>query len=156
DVDRIAEDYVKLVLQLGQHDADYVDAYYGPPEWKHTAESAKVELNAIATRSGELITGLGRIAEPSDEMVRLRLDSLQRQLSSLGARVRRLKGDRLSCDEESRALYDAVAPTYPESHFQEMLDRLERRFPGSGPLVDRYDAFRRQFVIPADRLDAVF
>ena len=26
----LAERYVKLVLALGQHDADYVDAYYGP------------------------------------------------------------------------------------------------------------------------------
>ena len=35
----IAERYVKLVLALGQHDADYVDAYYGPPEWKQQAEA---------------------------------------------------------------------------------------------------------------------
>ena len=26
----LAERYVKLVLALGQHDVDYVDAYYGP------------------------------------------------------------------------------------------------------------------------------
>ena len=30
----LAERYVKLVLALGQHDPDYVDAYYGPPEWR--------------------------------------------------------------------------------------------------------------------------
>ena len=29
-----AERYVKLVLALGEHDPDYVDAYYGPPEWR--------------------------------------------------------------------------------------------------------------------------
>ena len=29
----LAEQYVRLVLAVGQHDADYVDAYYGPPEW---------------------------------------------------------------------------------------------------------------------------
>jgi hypothetical protein len=67
-----------------------------------------------------------------------------------------LKGERLSFDEESQALYDAVAPTYPESHFQAVLDRLEKRFPGSGPLVERYDAWRRAFVIPREKLDAVF
>ena len=32
----------------------------------------------------------------------------------MSARVRMLKGERLSFDEESKALYDAVAPTYPE------------------------------------------
>jgi len=30
----IAEDYVKLVLNIGQYDADFVDAYYGPAEWR--------------------------------------------------------------------------------------------------------------------------
>src|SRR5206468_12979210 len=28
----IAEQYVKLVLAVGQHDADYVDAFYGTPQ----------------------------------------------------------------------------------------------------------------------------
>ena len=30
----LATQYVRLVLAMGQHDADYVDAYYGPPEWR--------------------------------------------------------------------------------------------------------------------------
>ena len=154
-MDTIAERYVKLVLALGQHDADYVDAYYGPPEWKKEA-AAKVTLDAIASRASGLIAELARQPQPADEMAALRLQYLQRQMSALAARVRMLKGERLSFDEESRALYDAVAPTLPDSHFQAILDRLEKRFPGSGRLVDRYDAFRRAFVIPPDKLDAVF
>ena len=47
-MDAIARDYVRLVLSLGQHDPDYVDAYYGPPEWKKDVESAKPGLDAIA------------------------------------------------------------------------------------------------------------
>ena len=47
-MDTIAEEYVKLVLAVGQHDTDYVDAYYGPPEWKKAAESAKAGLETIA------------------------------------------------------------------------------------------------------------
>jgi hypothetical protein len=70
--------------------------------------------------------------------------------------VRMLKGERLTFDEESKALYDAVAPTYPDAHFQQILDRLEKRFPGNGALVERYDAWRRNFVIPREKLDAVF
>ena len=33
-VDAIAEAYVKLVLAMGPHDKDYVDAFYGPAKWK--------------------------------------------------------------------------------------------------------------------------
>jgi hypothetical protein len=155
-MDRIAEQYVKLVLTLGQHDRDYVDAYYGPAEWKKEADSKKLDLAAIEARAKELISALGREQEPSEDMARLRLHYLQRQLSALAARVRMLKGERLSFDEESRALYDAAAPTHSESHFQEILNRLEKRFPGSGPLVDRYETFRRPFVIPREKLDPVF
>jgi hypothetical protein len=155
-MDQIAAAYVKLVLALGQHDADYVDAYYGPPEWKADAAASRLDLAAIESRTASLLAELAKEREPSEETVRLRLQYLQRQLSSLSARVRMLKGTRLSFDDESRALYDAVAPTFPESHFQRILDQLERRFPGSGPLVERYDAYRRRFVIPPARLDAVF
>jgi len=155
-MDTIAEQYVKLVLALGQHDADYVDAYYGPPEWKKAAESSKSDPARIESSAVELVSALAGEREPADEMQRLRLHYLQRQLSALVARVRMLKGAKLSFDDESRALYDAVAPTLPESHFQEILDRLADRFPGSGPLVDRYDAFRRNFVVPREKLDAVF
>jgi hypothetical protein len=155
-MDTIAEAYVKLVLALGQHDPDYVDAYYGPPEWKTSAQSEKASLEAIAARGQELIARLERRPQPSGEMERLRLHYLIRQLSALSARVRMLRGERMSFDEESKALYDAVAPTQPESHFQAILDRLAARFPGSGPLVERYEAYRRAFVIPRDKLDTVF
>ncbi len=155
-MDTIAEEYVKLVLALGQHDSDYVDAYYGPPEWKAEAAKTKIEVGAIGVRAAALAATLAQQFVPSGEMERLRLQYLQRQVASLGARVRILKGERLTFDEESKALYDAVAPTLPESHFQEILNRLEKRFPGSGPLVERYDAFRRAFVIPAPKLDSVF
>ena len=50
-MDSIAQRYVRVVLALGQHDADYVDAYYGPPEWKAEAQSAKLGLPAIAERA---------------------------------------------------------------------------------------------------------
>jgi hypothetical protein len=155
-VDTIAEEYVKLVLAVGQHDADYVDAYYGPAEWKTAAEAAKVDLTVIASKASELMAALSVRRAPSDEMLRLRVQYLDRQLSALSARVRMLGGERMSFDDESRALYDAVAPTLPESHFQAILDRLDKRFPGSGPLVERYEAFRRGFVIPRDKLDVVF
>ena len=151
-----AESYVKLVLALGQHDADYVDAYYGPPEWKADAASGKVALDELASRARSLQSTVGSIPRPAAELETLRVRYLERQLSALSARIRLLQGERLSFDEESKALYDAVAPTFPESHFQEILDQLERQVPGPGPLVARYQAFRRRFVIPRERLDAVF
>jgi len=155
-MDSIAEGYVKLVLALGQHDADYVDAYYGPPEWKKEADATKVPLDAIASRTRALVDDVRRAPAGATGLEQLRHQYLEHQLSALGARVRMLQGERLSFDEESKALYDAVAPTYPASHFQEILDRLERRIPGEGPLAARVDAYRQRFVVARDRLDSVF
>lgn len=154
----LAERYVKAVLALGQHDADYVDAYYGPPEWKAEAEKVKFGLDHVAREAGAIRAELSKIpaAARGDEMSRLRWQYLDRQLSAMAARIRMLKGERLSFDEESKALYDAVAPTHPTSHFQAILDTLEKRFPGEGSLAARYDSWRKPFAIPREKLDAVF
>jgi hypothetical protein len=89
-------------------------------------------------------------------MLKLRREYLQKQISALAARVRMLKGEKLKFDDESRALYDAVAPTYPDSRFDDIISQLEPKIPGKGPLWERYEKWRKPFVIPKEQLDAVF
>jgi hypothetical protein len=156
----IAERYVRLVLAVGQHDADYVDAYYGVPEWRTEAEAGKISLPDIATRAGALEKDLAQTAAPAGqddaELWKLRRQYLERQLAALRARVSMLQGKRLTFDQESRALYDAVAPRHTEAEFSAILAKLEARLPGEGPLVKRYEAFKEAYVIPRDRLERVF
>jgi hypothetical protein len=168
DMNPLAERYAHLVLALGQHDPDYVDAFYGPAEWKTQAEKEKKSLDAIGAEAAELMQKLRveRTAAPlvessdagnsGDEMLKLRREYLQKQLSALAARVRMLKGEKLKFDDESRALYDAVAPTFADTHFDQILSQLETRIPGTGPLWERYEEWRKPFVIPKKKLDAVF
>src|SRR5436190_23953782 len=54
----VAERYAHLVLALGQHDPDYVDAFYGPAEWKTQAEKTKQSLDAIAAEAAVLLQQL--------------------------------------------------------------------------------------------------
>jgi hypothetical protein len=152
----IAESYVKLVLAVGQHDANYVDAYYGPPEWKASADSAKLSLDEILRRADATLTQLGPAPAASDDLPALRNRYLRTQLGALRARVRMLQGQRFSFDEESKALYDAVAPTHDDAHFQRVIDTLSRLLPGTGPVPERMEEFRRAFVIPREKLDTVF
>jgi hypothetical protein len=158
DMNRFGERYVRLVLALGQHDTDYVDAYYGPSEWRKEAEASKKPLAEIRSDADALQMALATAAPPgtTDELTRLRYAYLTRQLGSLRARASMLAGGRLSFDEESKALYDAVAPTYTEAELQGVLAALETRLPGTGPLIERYDKFRSRYIIPRDRLDATF
>jgi hypothetical protein len=155
----VAPAYVKLVLAVGQYDKDYVDAFYGPPEWKREAEASKRPLLEIASEASALIARLEAIPELADAMLRLRHAYLTRQLQALSTRVAMLGGKRLSFDEESRALYDAVAPVNTEEHFREVRDELDSALPGRGgsaSLVERYEAFRKDFTIPKDNVDGVF
>jgi hypothetical protein len=156
-MNEIADAYVQLVLALGVHDPDYVDAYYGPPEWRAEAQSRKRPLAEIPRQGRELMAALeASPPQEKDALTRLRHDYLTRQLASLVARAEMVGGRKMTFDEESRALYDAVAPTHTEADFQPTLAELERLLPGAGPLTERYAAFRRGFVVPADKLDAVF
>lgn len=163
----VAERYVKLVLAVGQHDADYVDAFYGPAEWRKEVEAAKLPLAAIDQQAEALekdIAAQPAAPKPGDggsvakdaELWALRRQYLARQMSALRARVAMLQGKKLTFDEESQALYDAVAPTQTEADFDAVLKQLEARLPGEGSLIERYDRFKQAFVIPTARVDRVF
>jgi hypothetical protein len=91
-----------------------------------------------------------------DDMVRLRHMYILRQLQSLVSRVDILGGKKMTFDEESRALYDAAAPSYTEEHFTEILDELAAALPGTGSVPGRFEAYRSAFVVPGEKLDRVF
>jgi hypothetical protein len=156
-MDEIAESFVKLVLAVGQHDADYVDAYFGPEEWQLEARESALTLDEIRQRAVDAREALLSLAPAFDDNLGVaRHLFMRKSLESLIARVDLLSGLPLTFDQESAALYDAVAPTHSAEHFQGVLGRLEERLPGEGTILERFDAFRQSFVIPPESLDAVF
>src|ERR1051326_4833166 len=148
--------YVKLVLAMGEHDADYVDAYYGPPEWREQVRETRPTLDFIHDSALALRDQLAAIDRPSDPIESLRLDYLRRQTDALIARAEMLEGRRFKFDEESRALYDAVAPSHAEEYFKRLNASIEDELPGDGALIDRVEALRMQFLMPRRHLDDVF
>jgi hypothetical protein len=155
-MDETAESFVKLVLALGQHDADYVDAYFGPEEWRLEAQESAITLEEIRQRATDALETLPAATEGGDSITTARLRFMGKSLESLIARVDLLFGVPMTFDEESSALYDAVAPTLPAEHFRSVLQKLDERLPGEGPVLDRFNAFRQDFIIPSERLDDVF
>ena len=153
----IAERYVRLVLAVGQHDRDYVDAFYGPAEWKDGAAKDARTLSALGDEASRLIKEVPpRPASSADPLEPLRVDYIRRQLESVQARIRMLGGEKLTFDQESRALYDAVAPEHDAAYFEAALKTLEPLLPGPGTMIERYERFRATFAIPSDRLSNVF
>src|SRR4029450_4171969 len=137
DMNQIAEQYVKLVLLVGQHDADFVDAYYGDPAWKPAGPA--VPVPELAKRANEIQQQLGRVPldKDMDELETLRRHYLEKQLSAVATRLAMLGGEKLSFDDEARRLYDAVPPHKTEAEFKAVLDDLEKLLPGKGPLIDQ-------------------
>ena len=157
DFDVIAERYVKLVLAVGRHDPDYVDSYYGPPEWKEEAQRDSVPLDTLRARAEALDGEIHavRVAE-GDTLAGMRQSYLHRMGEALVGRIRMLQDEKFSFDEESQMLYDAVAPRRDDASFEPALATLDSLLPGKGPLHERYDEFRKALIIPPAKVDAVF
>ena len=152
-----AETYVKLGLALGVHDGDYVDAYYGPAEWKTAADAAKLPLASIGEQAHSLDARLATLDLTNvDEIGRLRHEYLVKQLAAMEARIEMIGGRKFPFDEESKRLFDAEAPHLPEAHFDAVLAELEKALPGPGTLAARFESYHNRFVIPRDKVDAVF
>ncbi|MBI5020244.1 MAG: hypothetical protein HZB59_02315 [Ignavibacteriales bacterium] len=156
-LNRTAESYVKLVLSVGQHDGSYVDAYYGPVDYLQEVKSERRTLPEIKSSAENAIAELKSLdCAREEEIVQLRWQYLKTQLQSLIARVEMLEGRKYSFDEEAKALYDANPPSYPESHFQKIISEMNELLPGDGSVSERYDQFKKEFIIPKDKLDSVF
>ncbi len=156
-MNRIAESYVRLALALGEHDPSYVDAYYGPPEWREQVKARKQPLDSIRAEVDALQSQLVKVpADSADSLVALRHEYLAKRLRAMKGRLDFLDGKKAAFDDESAILYDAVAPTLGEEHFKEVVSRLDRELPGKGPVPARFEAYRAKFTIPPARLDTVF
>jgi hypothetical protein len=156
-LDPIARRYVVLGLGLGHHDPNYVDAYYGPDSLRKAADAESLSVAEVRHAADSLVALLGDgVPGYTDSLVRLRHRYLRAQLGAMAARARIVAGERLGFDTEAEALYDAVPPHYPDTHYDSLLARLDSLLPGPGPLPGRYQRFRHRLEIPAANVDTVF
>ncbi len=155
-LDSLSEDYVRLGLAWGEHDAAYVDAYYGPPAWREEAKRDAASAGQLQQRAQELAAKLSNTPVPSVEIEAQRRTYLIKQLEAMRTRMEMLTGTRLPFDVESQRLFDAQAPTHDEAYFADMLKELDAALPGAGSTSERYVAYREKMIIPPAKLDAVF
>lgn len=156
-LDSVAAGYVKLVLAVGRHAPDYVDAYFGPSEWKAEAERAgKRPLPELAAEADRLLAATRATAVEREDVGRsARRDFLAGQLAAVCSYVRILNGERLSFDEEARALYGIAPPARDLRSFERVRERLAALLPGDGPVPARFQEWKRRLAIPKDRIEEV-
>ncbi len=95
--------------------------------------------------------------ERASDIQVLRYKYLYKQLLAVKTKLFMIAGGNLSFDEETKALYDAEAPHYNNEYFQKILEQLDKILPGKGENIEgRLEEFKKQFIIPKDKLSEVF
>jgi hypothetical protein len=155
-IDPLAEQYVRLALSLGEHDEHYVDAYFGPGKWREHARENPRSLDDIATTGASLAAEVRAIDVSLEEyLIALRQDFIASHLESLSAVARMRSGETFTFDEESKAVYGFVAPTFPVEHYEKALAEMGALLPGDDPLHERVYEFELHLRVPADKIEAI-
>ena len=157
-LDDIANQYVKLGLEIGQYDKDFVDAYYGPQQWKPEDNTdGSLPYEELKWQTTSLIHQLNAIDDMGfSELELLRYQFLNKQLQAIRTKLDMISGKRYPFDVESLRLYDVVAPHVEMSYYDSLLAILDNIVPGEGELSNRYADYSKAFIIADDKLDTVF
>ncbi|MBU1383628.1 MAG: hypothetical protein KKG14_05335 [Alphaproteobacteria bacterium] len=154
-LDLIARDYVALILEIGEHEEGYVDAYYGPAEWAAAAEADPRNVPQLVEGAAALTQRLNAVSTGSSPDLRQRRAYLLAHVSAAAARLRMLSGETMSFADEAEALFGVRPDLQPLSSYDPVLAEIDALLPGPGPLADRVTEFRSHYVIPKDRLQVV-
>jgi hypothetical protein len=155
-MDPIARDYVGLILEIGAHEPGYVDAYYGPAEWKTAADAHPRSVAELTAVAADLTAQLNAIPDVGLDAVNLqRKHYLLAHISSAAARLRMIAGEKMGFADEAEALFGVRPELKPVESYDAVLARIDALLPGEGPIAQRLSALNGTPVVPADRLEAV-
>jgi hypothetical protein len=152
-LDGLAEEFVKLSLAIGVLDPAFVDAYHGPKEWAVAAAEQAQYFEVVAADAQALLI---KVSRANADAPSLRGEMLEKLVRASAARIEIAQEQFYPFDEETRLLYDAVAPQYDVDEFYAVLGEIDALLPGEGPLYERVDAFRNSLAIAEDKLLPVF
>jgi hypothetical protein len=160
-IDAIADAYLELTLEAGTHEAEWVDAYYGPADIRKAVEAkprSKAQLTADARELTAMIDGL--IARGQAAISKggngPRIRALRGMLVAAETRLQMLEGKKFSFADEAKGQLATIPQLKPLSHYDTILTQLDKDVPGTGPLATRVDAFNERYVIPKEKLQTVF
>ena len=153
----ISDAYIRLTLEAGTHEAEYVDAYYGPPALLSAAKANPRSLAELIAEARALTAAVD-VALPTlqIESDRRRAIALRGMLVAADTRLQMLQGRKFALNDEAKGQFATVPDLKPLAHYDATLANLETLIPGDGPLAARVDAFNERFTISKDRLQPVF
>ena len=155
-LDEAAQHYVHLVLEIGAHEKDFVDAYFGPPEWRIEAEAHPRNISELKAEADRIQSTLGAMDTSAQQPMEHRRNAwLKANVASARSRLDMIEGARFRFRDEAMRLFALTPELRPLESYDPVLERIEALLPGSGSLAERVETFRNRYVIPSNRLDAV-
>jgi hypothetical protein len=159
DFNSFAENYVRLGLTIGQYDADFVDAYYGPDSLKPTgAKNSSFPKDSLLSAVNALRQACTKYTDSAqtNDTLRSRATWMSRQLNAFEERINIFSGSFSPFNEESKRLFSVEPPVYSEDHFKSLVGQLDSILPGKGTIPERMQALSKKFIIPKEKVDTVF
>ncbi len=145
----LGEQFVRLALAIDGHMPGYVDAYFGPEEWKIQAKQAgKLPLSDLTDQTNRLATDVSQ----ADRISPQRKDYLTRQIIAMQMSLRLLRGGKVSLADEVEAMYDVRPAWKDEANFEEAHKLLDEVLPPGGSLKERTLEWERSIEIPVEKV----
>lgn len=156
-LNKIAVEYVRLGLAIGQYDNDFVDAYFGPDSLKpKTAKQAVFPKDSFLQAANYLQVQLQPfVTRSKDAVLSTRAKWISSQLIAFSCRIKMYAGEKISFDEQAKELFGVELPTEIEDNSRSMLQQLDKILPGVGSVTTRFELLASRFVIPKEKLDTV-
>jgi len=148
--DAVAEGYVRVSLQLAQHDATLVEGWRGTDAWR---PGPRIPVASVLDRIEALRRELDRAPAPQGS--RARRDYLAGQLRALHFSARRLLGESAGIDDQASDEFGVAFSRVDPARIAAVHADIDEALAGPGPLADRFQRLKAGTIIPADRRQSV-
>lgn len=145
------QDYMLLAFRIDKiahntYNSEFVESYYGPPEWKQLAEAEPVLTpNQLVREAMSLADSLAAQAFPVN-----RATYLGKQLRAMETICRKWCGETFPLQEEIERCLDVHLDWTPESLFEKAHALYDESLPGSGSMKERVEAWNKQVALPQE------
>ena len=151
-MDEIGRRYLHLALQLDRHFEGFVDAYFGPPEFRAEVQTGSPRsLEALADDAQLLLDAIE--ADVPDAQ---RKGFLAKQVQAMAAVIRNLSGDQIDFVQEVELYFDITPTMIDEATFEAAHTQLDEILPGDGSLIERSVAWREKLYLEPSKILPVF
>ncbi|HWJ64256.1 MAG TPA: hypothetical protein VNS19_19955 [Acidimicrobiales bacterium] len=154
DLDDPVGRYLEVGLRLGRHLDGMVDAYYGPEAL--AARVADEPLRPLPALVDDVRSLVAALDAGDGDLDPVRRRWLRAQAAGLHTAARKLAGEEVAFVEEVESCYGVRPQFVDHDVLAAAHTRLDGVLPGSGPVRERYEAWRSSHIMtPAQLTEAV-